>query len=269
MRLVCNGEIDNFRELRRELEENGHRFKTGSESEAIIHGYAEWGDEFIHRLNGMFGFALWDRRRRRLLVGRDRLGIKPVYVHRAANRLAVASEAKALLTLPGIAAEIDHAALMFYLDLGYLAAPRSMLLGISKRAPASLLVEEEGRVAERRYWRIPHTTDRRLSEREWIERTRARLGDSVRMQMVSAVPPLVRALLSKAVVEERGLFHYPAVSELISSHQANLCGWHGSVAGAHKSRSLVTHLSRLPLAGRCRDGSQGYAVVHPVITAQH
>src|SRR5688572_7134131 len=108
---VCNGEIYNFRELRRELEPRGHRFRTGSDSEVILHGYAEWGDAFLHRLNGMYGFALRDARRRRLLVGRDRLGVKPIYVYRDARRLAFASEAKALLALPGIRAAIDPAAL--------------------------------------------------------------------------------------------------------------------------------------------------------------
>jgi len=128
--LVCNGEIYNFRELRRELEALGHRFKTASDSEVILHSYAQYSDQFIHRLNGMFGFALWDARRRRLIVGRDRLGIKPIYLFRDARRLAFASEAKALLALPGISAEIDPAALRSYLNLGYVAAPLSIFRAI-------------------------------------------------------------------------------------------------------------------------------------------
>ena len=148
--LVCNGEIYNFRELRRELEALGHRFKTASDSEVILHSYRQYGDEFIHRLNGMFGFALWDARRRRLIVGRDRLGIKPIYLYRDARRLAFASEAKALLTLPGVTAEIDPAALHSYLNLGYVAAPLSIFRGISKLPPASMLFVEGGRVDEPR-----------------------------------------------------------------------------------------------------------------------
>ena len=128
--LVCNGEIYNFRELRKELEALGHRFRTGSDSEVIIHGYAEYGDDFIHRLNGMFGFALWDAPRRRLVLGRDRLGIKPIYVLQERERIAFASEAKALLALPGVRAEIDPTALYSYLNLGYVAAPRSIFRGI-------------------------------------------------------------------------------------------------------------------------------------------
>ncbi|MCI0345458.1 MAG: asparagine synthetase B, partial [Chloroflexi bacterium] len=92
--LVANGEIYNFRELRRDLERLGHRFRTGSDCETILHLYAEYGDDFVRRLNGMFGFALWDAKRRRLLVGRDRLGIKPLYVLHDGKRLAFASEAK-------------------------------------------------------------------------------------------------------------------------------------------------------------------------------
>src|SRR4029077_13200260 len=114
--------------------------------------YAQWGDDFVHRLNGMFGFALWDARRRRLLIGRDRLGVKPIYVYRDAYRLAFASEAKALLTLPGVSAQLDPTALAAYLNLGYVAAPLSMFRGIAKLPPATLLSIEDGRVEERRYW---------------------------------------------------------------------------------------------------------------------
>jgi asparagine synthase (glutamine-hydrolysing) len=194
---VCNGEIYNFRELRRELEPRGHRFKTGSDSEVILHGYAEWGDDFLHRLNGMYGFALWDARRRRLLIGRDRLGVKPIYVYRDARRLAFASEAKALLALPGIRAAIDPAALHSYLNLGYVAAPHSIFRGIAKLPPASVIAVEGGRIEERRYWRIPDETDRLTGEREWIARVRARLDEAVRMQMVSDVP--IGAFLSGGI----------------------------------------------------------------------
>jgi asparagine synthase (glutamine-hydrolysing) len=195
--LVCNGEIYNFRELRRELQALGHRFKTASDSEVILHSYAQYGDEFIHRLNGMFAFALWDARGRRLIIGRDRLGVKPVYLYRDARRLAFASEAKALLTLPGVSAEIDSAALHSYLNLGYVPAPLSIFRGIGKLPPASVLIVEGARVEERRYWRIPSAIDRSLSENEWVERIRTRLDEAVRMQMVSDVP--IGAFLSGGI----------------------------------------------------------------------
>ena len=95
--IVCNGEIYNYRELRDELRARGCRFKTGSDSEVLLHGYAVWGDAFVERLNGMFDFALWDARRKRLVIGRDRLGVKPLYVAQDGRRLAFATEAKALL----------------------------------------------------------------------------------------------------------------------------------------------------------------------------
>jgi asparagine synthase (glutamine-hydrolysing) len=195
--LVCNGEIYNYRELRRELVSLGHRFKTASDSEVVLHSYAQYGDAFVDRLNGMFGFALWDANRRRLIVGRDRLGVKPIYVYRDARRLAFASEAKALLALPGIQAEIDPAALCAYLNLGYVPAPQSIFRGIGKLPPASLLTVEGDRVEERRYWRVPATIDRETSAREWQERIRARLEESVRMQMVSDVP--IGAFLSGGI----------------------------------------------------------------------
>ena len=195
--LVCNGEIYNFRELRHELEQLGHRFKTRSDSEVILVGYAQYGDEFIHRLNGMFGFALWDARRRRLIVGRDRLGIKPIYIYRDAHRLAFASEAKALLALPGVSADIEPPALHAYLNLGYVASPMSLFRGIGKLPPATVLVAEAGRVEEHRYWRIPGRTEEGIAEEEWVERVRARLEESVRTQMVSDVP--IGAFLSGGI----------------------------------------------------------------------
>ncbi len=185
--LVCNGEIYNFRELRKELETQGHRFLSGSDCEVIIHLYAEYGDGFIDRLNGMFNFALWDATRRRLIVGRDRLGVKPIYIRNDGRRLAFATEAKALLTLPGASAEVDPVALQSYLRLGYVAAPYSMFQGIAKLPPGSLLIVDRGQVEQRRYWRISGEIEQ-ASEAEWLERIRTQLEESVRMQMVSDVP---------------------------------------------------------------------------------
>jgi asparagine synthase (glutamine-hydrolysing) len=195
--VVCNGEIYNFRELRRELEALGHRFASGSDSEVVLHGYAQWGDEVAKRLNGMFGFALWDARRRRLLIGRDRLGIKPLYLYRDSRRIAFASEAKALLALPGVEAAIEPSALPGYLNLGYVAAPASLFKGITKLPPATLLTIERGRIEQTRYWHLPHAVEREVPEAEWVERVRARLDEAVRMQMVSDVP--IGAFLSGGI----------------------------------------------------------------------
>src|SRR6201986_5209003 len=150
--LVCNGEIYNYRELRAELQAKGVRFKTGSDSEVLLHLYAVEGDEFIHRLNGMFDFALWDARRQRLLIGRDKLGVKPLYVMQDGQRLAFATEAKALLALPGARADLDPGVVASYLHLGYVAAPGCIFKGIRKLPPATLLSVEDGQVREWRYW---------------------------------------------------------------------------------------------------------------------
>jgi asparagine synthase (glutamine-hydrolysing) len=195
--VVCNGEIYNFRELRTELQARGYRFKTGSDTEVLVHLYAEYGDEMVHRLNGMYGFALWDARRKRLLLGRDRLGIKPIYVARTAHRIVFASEAKAMFAIPGLEPRLDSAALRSYLNLGYCASPLSMFEGIGKLPPATLMSVENGCVETRRYWRVPSGIDRSMSESEWVEAVRSRLDVSVGMQMVSDVP--IGAFLSGGI----------------------------------------------------------------------
>ncbi len=195
--LVCNGEIYNFRELRSELQGKGYHFKTGSDSEVLLHLYDAEGDDFVLRLNGMFDFALWDARRRRLLIGRDRLGVKPLYVLQDWQRLAFASEAKALLALPGVSAELDREVVADYLHLGYVAAPGCIFKGIRKLPPATLLAVEDGEVREWRYWRLPEQIISDLSENQWIERVKLQLDESVRMQMVSDVP--IGAFLSGGV----------------------------------------------------------------------
>ena len=195
--LVCNGEIYNYRELRTELQGQGAVFKTGSDCEVLLHLYERCGDEFVHRLNGMFDFALWDARRRRLLIGRDRIGVKPLYVMQDARRLAFATEAKALLALPGVRAELEPGVVASYLHLGYVAAPGCIFKGVRKLPPATLLSVEDGQVREWRYWRLPTRIEQGMSEQEWIARVRARLEESVRMQMVSDVP--IGAFLSGGV----------------------------------------------------------------------
>jgi asparagine synthase (glutamine-hydrolysing) len=195
--LVCNGEVYNFRELRDELKASGHRFRTGSDSEILLHAYEQWGDRFVDRLNGMFGFALWDGARRRLLIGRDRLGIKPIYVYEDRRRLVFATEAKAILTVPGVERQVDPVALQSYLQLGYVAAPHSLFAGIRKLPVATVLAVEAGRVTEHCYWRMPSAVDHRFGEAEWAERVRTGIERSVRMQMVSDVP--IGAFLSGGI----------------------------------------------------------------------
>jgi asparagine synthase (glutamine-hydrolysing) len=145
----------------------------------------------------MYGFALWDANRRRLVVGRDRLGIKPIYTLQDGKRFAFASEAKALLALAGVAPALNKEALPGYLHLGYVVAPHSLFKGICKLSPATIVTVEDGRVGERRYWRIGGAIDTRRSAQDWAGAVRERLEEAVRMQMVSDVP--IGAFLSGGV----------------------------------------------------------------------
>ncbi len=188
LHVVCNGEVYNYRRLTAELESAGHWFKTRSDSEVLVHLYEEHGDAFVRRLEGMFAFALWDSRRRRLLLGRDRLGIKPLYYVEADGRLFFASEAKALLAAGVVPAEIDREALQEYLALGYTPAPYSMFHGIRKLAPASMLVCERGRMTVERFWTPSRHVDGSVSEQEWTETLLRTMDQAVDSQMISDVP---------------------------------------------------------------------------------
>ncbi len=194
---VCNGEIYNFRELRRELEQRGHRFRTGSDAEVTVHLYEEHGDAFVDHLAGMFAIALWDSRREKLLVVRDRLGIKPVYYCERDGRLAYASEVKALLQAPGVHAELDPAGLRDHLAVGYAVAPRTIFKGIYKLPPATMLTWEAGTLRSVRYWDIPQTTRTDLGEDDWAALVREEFGKAVSSHMVSDVP--IGAFLSGGI----------------------------------------------------------------------
>ncbi len=188
IRVVCNGEIYNFRELRRELERDGCHFATGSDCEVLVHLYARHGDAMVERLDGMFGFALWDERRRRLVLGRDRLGIKPLYYRLDGDRLVFASEIKAMLQVPGIRAELDGESLDQLLYLGYVAAPRTMFRGIRKLLPGHLLIAENGQVTTRPFWRMPRETAGAVSHADARDALRSTLATSVAAQMIADVP---------------------------------------------------------------------------------
>lgn len=151
---VLNGEIYNFVELRRALSRRGHRFATGGDSECLVHLYEEYGADLVHELRGMFAFALWDRRRRRLLLGRDRVGKKPLYWRADGNSLSFGSELKALLRDPAASREVDEVALHHYLTYQYVPAPWSICRGIRKLPPGHLLDWHDGTVRVRRYWRL-------------------------------------------------------------------------------------------------------------------
>jgi len=186
--VVCNGEIYNYRELSESLQASGHRFRTRSDTEVLVHLYEQYGDDFVTHLNGMFAFALWDTSRRRLLIGRDRLGIKPVYFHDSGAQLVFSSEAKAILAATAAGVEVDPLALREYLALGYVPTPRSMFRGIQKLPPASLLVCEKGKATVSRYWTPSGQGEELGSDEEWARRFLDTMDRAVHSQMVSDVP---------------------------------------------------------------------------------
>jgi asparagine synthase (glutamine-hydrolysing) len=196
IQVVFNGEIYNFLELRRGLEQKGHRFRTNSDTEVLVHLYEEHGDELVTRLRGMFAFALWDRPRRRLLLARDRLGIKPLYLYRDSEKLVFGSELKAILAHPGVQRELDPAALEAYLTFGVVPGAASIFRRIEKLPPAHVLTVSADNLhaGPKRYWRLRMEADERLTAAEWQEAVRAKLDETVRAHLIADVP--VGAFLS-------------------------------------------------------------------------
>ena len=189
---VFNGELYNFRELRRELEAKGHEIRGTGDSPLIPHAYEEWGVGFASRLEGMFAIALWDREAERLVLARDRLGKKPLlYAELPDGSLAFASETKALLRLPKLPRELDLQQLDAYLALQYV--PRSGLKAVEKVPPGSFAVAEGGAVRVERYWR-PRPASGLGTDEEWVERVHDEVTAAVRRRLVSDVP--LGALLS-------------------------------------------------------------------------
>jgi asparagine synthase (glutamine-hydrolysing) len=187
--VILNGEIYNYRELRTDLEKRGHAFRSASDTEVLPHLYEEYGDGMIGKLNGMFAFALWDSRRRRLLIARDRFGEKPVYWGVFDNTLLFASEPKVLLAHPSVKPGLNLQALRQYLSFDYVPAPLSIYEGINKLPAAHKLILEDGRVEVERYWRLSYKTAEPVpTETEAAEQMRELLADAVRMRLVSDVP---------------------------------------------------------------------------------
>lgn len=196
---VFNGEIYNFRLLRRRLAASGHRFSTDSDTEVLVHLYEERGESLVDELRGMFAFAIWDARRRRLLLGRDRVGIKPLYLYRDDEKIVFGSELKAILAHPEIARTVDPAALEQYLAFGMVPGRRSIFIGFEKLPAAHTLALTHGalRGAPRRYWQLHFEPDARLTVDEWQDAIRDKIAESVHLHLVSDVP--VGAFLSGGV----------------------------------------------------------------------
>ena len=189
IQIVFNGEIYNHHELRRELLAAGHRFATHSDTETIVHGYEEWGDAVCERLRGMFGLAIWDGPRARLLLARDRLGIKPLHWWASGSGIAFASELRSFLALDGFGAELDDEAIAWYLALGYIPEPHSIFRGVRKLEPGCRLVWTAGAEARtERYWSPARSELAGITEPEAVEELRRLLREAVRSHLESEVP---------------------------------------------------------------------------------
>ncbi len=190
--LTFNGEIYNFRELRGELESRGHRFERDSDTEVLLHAYAQWGEGCVERLRGMFAFAIWDAREAKLFLARDRFGEKPLFVQQEAGALFFASEIKALLGRPGARPGVDESAVWDYLAFRYVPGPKTLLRGIRKLSPGTCASWRAGSFVERRYWsapdKLPFAAPRASGEAEIVEAFLDRLDEAVEMQMMSDVP---------------------------------------------------------------------------------
>ncbi len=186
--LTFNGEIYNFKEIRKELEKRGHKFKSETDAEVIIYAYREWGLKALAMLNGMFAFAIWDARNNSLLLARDRLGIKPVYYADTSAGFAFASEIKALLAIPNFKREVDLEALDQFLSFLWTPDPDTLFCGVKKLPPAHFLIYQNGHAEVRQYWDVEFNEDESLSESEWVEKVREQVERSVRAQMIADVP---------------------------------------------------------------------------------
>ncbi|MBI4231324.1 MAG: asparagine synthase (glutamine-hydrolyzing) [Planctomycetes bacterium] len=190
VRLVLNGEIYNHTSLRGRLLERGHRFASQSDTETLVHLYEEEGDDFLLPLIGMFAIALHDERAGKLLLARDRLGIKPLYYAQIPSGIVYGSEIKAVLAHPEVSHEIDPVALHHYLTLKHIPAPRTIYRSVSALRPGEALVRRSGRTTLSRYWRLHPSPDRPHNSTEAAEQLRALLEESVRAQMTSSDVPV-------------------------------------------------------------------------------
>src|SRR5262249_53795885 len=185
--IVFNGEIYNYQELRRQLEQKGHKFVTNTDTETIVHAYEEFGEQCVTKLNGMFAFAIWDRKENKLVLARDRLGVKPLYYYFDDRCFVFGSELKAILAFPEIPKTIDLEALDTFLTYEYVPAPLSILKDIRKLPPGTLLIAKDGNVSIFQYWDLQflETTE---TDDEATDHLYTLLKDSVRMRLISDVP---------------------------------------------------------------------------------
>lgn len=237
--IVFNGEIYNHRELRDQLTSRGHRYRTKSDTESILHAYEEWGDDCVSHLEGMFAFAIWDRARTRLFAARDHVGIKPLYWTRSGERVLLASEIKSLLAFEGVERRADPVAVVEHLTLRYAAAPRTMFEGISK-LPAGHTLSIDARGAHvHPWWRATYEPKLVLDPIEAARELESRVTAAVRSHLMSDVP--VGALLSGGV--DSSIVVAIAAREMTGPLRTYCVGFEseGQYSEAHHARRVAEH----------------------------
>lgn len=263
--VVCNGEIYNHIELRRELQAAGHRFRSASDVEVIVHLYEEHGMDFVRHLRGMFGLALWDTRKRRLVLARDRLGIKPLHYAITADGLFFGSEQKAILAAGAVEPQPDLQSLRQLISCGGVIGPRTVVSGISRLQPGHWLTWTDGQAEIGRYWDVAfpsrHDYDHRITAQEWADGLREKLTESVRLHLRSDVPlgaclsagidsSTVTALMSRIVPTPVQTFTLRFDEESFDElrHQKGLDDYPEYGLAGHRIVCRATDLERLPAA---------------------
>lgn len=189
IRIVFNGEIYNYRELRLQLENKGYRFLTNTDTETILYQYEEYGIDCVQNLRGMFAFAIWDARTRKLFIARDRFGKKPLHYYLDGDKFVFGSEIKSLLQHPEILKEVNHQAIINYIAYGYTPEPDTMFKGIAKLPPGHTLIWQEGNIKISSYWDLEFKPDNTSKEdKYYIEKVENLLKESVKIRMISDVP---------------------------------------------------------------------------------
>jgi len=186
--ITYNGEIYNFQEIKLELEDKGHHFFSNTDTEVVVHAYEEYGFECLQKFNGMFSFALWDNKNKRLFLARDRIGIKPLYYYNNKGKFIFASEIKAILQDKAEERKINHQALYHYLGYEFIPAPMTMFKNIFKLPPGHYLIYEKGRIEINKYWDLEFLSDRKEATEFYKEKIVELLNKSVKRRLISDVP---------------------------------------------------------------------------------
>jgi asparagine synthase (glutamine-hydrolysing) len=186
--VACNGEIYNFKDLRKHLQARGHTFSTSSDTEALVHLYEDFGLDMFDRLNGIFAFALWDNREKRLILARDHFGVKPLHIYQDKSRVLFASEIKAILVAAKVTPRINKQALHYFMNLRYVPGRETLFKGVERLLPGEYAVVSDRGLRRAFYWSMPRPDSSELTEAEAIDGIRGHLQESVSRQLVSDVP---------------------------------------------------------------------------------